>query len=85
VLAAEVSVAAELDREQLRARVEPDDELASLPLDRLGEPVAEAPGGDRRVGLQILRHRRRTLAPKPDTPRAARWRPSSETWRRGLA
>ena len=37
-------IAAELDGQQVEPRVEPDDELAPLALDRLGEPVAE--GGD---------------------------------------
>ena len=34
-------LAAQLDGKQVRPRIEPDDELRSLALDRLGEPVAE--------------------------------------------
>ncbi len=37
----EHGLAAELHRQQVEARVEPDDELAPLALDRLGEPVGE--------------------------------------------
>ena len=32
---------AQLDRQEIDARVEPDDELAALPLDRLGDPIRE--------------------------------------------
>ena len=32
---------AQLDRQQVGRGIEPDDELAALPLDSLGEPVAE--------------------------------------------
>ena len=45
--AAEHRLAAQLDRQQVEARVEPDDELAALALDRLREPVGEGRGGDR--------------------------------------
>jgi len=40
-------LAAQLDGQQLELRVEPDDELAALPLHRLGQPVGK---GDRRDG-----------------------------------
>ena len=39
-----VRVAAELDGQQVDARVEPDDELAALARDRVGEPVGEGGG-----------------------------------------
>ncbi len=40
-------VAAQLDRQQIGRGIEPDDELAPLPLDLGGDPVAE---GERRDG-----------------------------------
>jgi hypothetical protein len=43
-----VRVAAQLDREQIEARVEPDDELRALALDRLGDAVGERFHGDGR-------------------------------------
>ena len=39
-------VAAQLDRQQVGARVEPDDELRALPLDLGGQPVGEGQRGD---------------------------------------
>ena len=41
MLAPEVRVALQLDGKQVGPRIEPDDELAPLPLDLLGEPVGE--------------------------------------------
>src|SRR5207302_3747430 len=67
VLAAEVGVAAQLDGQQVGLRVEPDDELAALALDGLGEPVTEARGRDGLLGSEVFRHRPRTLAPRADT------------------
>src|SRR5829696_8114235 len=51
-------VAAELDRKQVEARVEPDDELAPLALDRFREAVAEGGDGGCRGGFEVLRHLR---------------------------
>ena len=54
--AAEHRLAAQLDGQQVEARIEPDDELAALALDRLRKPVGEGRGGDRghaqRLGSQ---------------------------------
>ena len=38
---AEHRLAAQLDGQEVDPRVEPDDELAALPLDRLGDPIGE--------------------------------------------
>ena len=43
-------------------RVEPDDELALLPLDRFGEPVGEMRHRHRRADLEILRHAAKSTA-----------------------
>jgi hypothetical protein len=54
--AARVSFAAKLDREEVGAGIEPDEQLAPLPLDRVSEPIGE----DRDCRLQAdsdsLRH-----------------------------
>ena len=48
VLAAEDGLAAQLDRKLVRHRVEPDDDLAPLALDRVGDSVGEMRHGHRR-------------------------------------
>src|SRR5206468_11116567 len=48
-IAVDLDVADELDREEIGARVEPDEELRALALDRLGQPVGEQ--GRRNDGL----------------------------------
>ena len=55
---AEHGLAAQLDRQQVEARVEPDDELAALPLDGIGEPVGERRGGHREPWGKATRARR---------------------------
>jgi hypothetical protein len=47
----EMGVTAEFDRQQVEPRVEPDDELRALALDRLRNAVAEALDGWRRLHL----------------------------------
>ena len=42
--AGDVSVSAELDRQQIKTRVEPDDELRALVLDRLGDAIGKSLG-----------------------------------------
>src|SRR5205823_13523737 len=46
----DLDVPDQLDREQIRPRIEPDEELGALALDRLGEPVGEQRRGDGRLG-----------------------------------
>ena len=55
--AAETRLARELDRQELGHRVEPDEELAPLPLHGFGEPVSERPHGRRWPRLDVLHHR----------------------------
>ena len=47
-----------LDRQELRTRVEPHEELAPLPLHRLRDPVGECSRRDRGGGLELLPHER---------------------------
>ena len=63
--AAEPGLARELERQQLRHRVEPDEELAPLALDGFGEP-------DRRTSGSTLRH----VAHRRDAHSTAALRPS---------
>ena len=56
MLAPEVRVALQLDGKQVGPRIEPDDELAPLPLDLLGEPVGEVGRRHGTVGVDVLRH-----------------------------
>ena len=81
--AAEHRLAAQLDREQLEAGVEPDDELAPLALDRFGEPVGEGRGRDPRARVEILRHREQSSArgSRPPSSQAARRSSASGTTR----
>jgi hypothetical protein len=53
-----MNVAAQLHRQELWARVEPDEELAPLAVDSLGDTVAERQRRQRRAGpgLHLLSH-----------------------------
>ena len=53
LLPVDLRVADELDRQQVGARVEPDEELGALPLDRLGQPVGEERGGQGRLCAHV--------------------------------
>src|SRR6266545_4079226 len=58
----QVGVALQLDREQIRARVEADDELRALPLDRVREPVGEVRRRDGRHPSSAYWRRKTTKA-----------------------
>jgi len=45
-----VGVSGELDRQEIRPRIEPDEKLRTLALDRLRQPVGEEGGGDCGLG-----------------------------------
>ena len=49
-------LAPNLDGDQVERGIEPDDELAPLPLDSLGDPVAERRHGHRGRRVELLRH-----------------------------
>ena len=53
---ARVGGSSQLDREKLGPRIEADDELASLPLDGLGEPVGKRAGEYRGRVFQLAGH-----------------------------
>jgi hypothetical protein len=55
---ARVGVPTKLDGKELGPRVEPDEELAALAVDRLRDAVGERRCRSPRTGLDILRHRR---------------------------
>jgi hypothetical protein len=48
-----MGVAAELDGQEVEGRVEPDDELAPLPLDGLGDAIAEEGDGGGSLGAGV--------------------------------
>jgi hypothetical protein len=56
VVASEVRVPLQLDREQVGPRIEPDDQLAALPLDLRRQPIGERSRGDGTIGVDFLRH-----------------------------
>ena len=70
-------VAAQLDRQQVGPRIEPDDELAALALDLGGEPVAERERRDSHRGQLRRRPERR-----PERPHVPARRTSESRMRR---
>jgi hypothetical protein len=54
MLAAEMRIAFQLDRQEIGARIEPDDELRALALDGLGEAVGEVRRRDGGHALRVL-------------------------------
>ena len=49
-----VRVSPELDRQELGARVEPDQDLAALAVDRVGDPIREHRSRGMRAGVDLM-------------------------------